>query len=403
MRIKKKQEAKEAMEENKHKITWCMLAPELLSVFLCAAGILVISLIRQKSTEEMVSSMVLGIIGVLIMGYQVRQAYLDKEFEYDNSEHYQRFWICFMLGLVGAFVCAFLPVAGWPFMPIFVLLALFCNINIGILGASVLLTISVGMSNASMSVFSLYFLSGVFAIFLFRYLNDSFKIGSKIFLALLCQLLGETAVVILLANERLSVELFVIPVANILVSGIVLLGILKLFFSMVIFKYRLKYLELNDTENAILANLRTSSKSEYMHSVHTAYFCERIAAKLSMDVEALKCAGYYHKVFAARPELVFEQDFPPAVREILAEYHSKKPVVRRETAVLLCADKMMNTIQYLISKSEDKGLNYDYIIDNVFQHFYDTGVFFQCDITLKELKTMQNIFKEEKLYYDFLR
>lgn len=391
------------MVENKRKITWRMLVPELLSVFVCAAGICAVSFIRQKSTEEMVSIMILGIIGVLILGFQVRQAYLDKELEYDNGEHYHRFWICFMMGLAGAFVCAFLPAAGWPFMPIFVLLSLFGNMNIGILGASVLLTVSVGMSNAAMSVFVLYFLSGVFAISLFRHLNDSFKIGSKIFLALLCQLLGETAVVILLANERLSVELFVIPMANIVISGIVLLGILKLFFSMVIFKYRLKYLELNDTENAVLADLRTSSKSEYMHSVHTAYFCERIAAKLSMDVEALKCAGYYHKVSEARPELASEQDFPPAVREILAEYHSKKPVIRRETAVLLCSDKMMNTIQYLISKSEDKGLNYDYIIDNVFQHFEDTGAFFQCDITLKELKTMQNIFKEEKLYYDFLR
>lgn len=404
LKRKRKQEAEETMEENRLKITWRMLVPEIVSIILAVAGIFGISLWRQKTMDEMLSNMVLGAVGVVILGFQVRQAYLEKELEYDNGEHYYRFWTCFLVGLAGAFACAFLPVAGWPYMPIFVLMALFGNMSTGILAASVLLMISVVLSGAATITFVLYFLTGLFAVSLFRHLNDNFKIGSKMFLSLLCQLLCETAVVVLLANERLSVELFVIPVANILISGILLLGILKLFSSIVIFQYREKYLELNDTENAILVEYRTSSKSDYMHSIHTAYFCERIAIKLSMDIEALKCAGYYHKVVEAHSEILEEQDFPPAVKEILLEYFDKKkPVTKKETAVLMCADTMMTTIQYLISKSEEKGLNYDYIIDNVFKHFADNGTFFQCNITLKDFKTMENIFKEEKLYYDFLR
>jgi hypothetical protein len=63
----------------------------------------------------------------------------------------------------------------------------------------------------------------------------------------------------------------------------------------------------------------------------------------------------------------------------------------------------MNTIQILITKSEGMGLDYDYIIDNVFKRFDETDAFVDCDITIKELVIMQKIFKEEKLYYDFLR
>lgn len=392
------------MEENRPKITWRKLMPELFGILLAATGILGISLLNQRGTDVILSNMVLGIVGVAVLGFHMRQAYLEQELDYDNGEHYYRFWSCFFLSMAGAFMCAFLPIAGWPYLTIFVLLALFSNMSTGLLAGTVLLTISIAVSGGAASAFFLYLLTGVFAVSLFRHLDDSFQIGSKMFLSLLCLLVCETAGVILPANERLSVESFVIPAVNIIISGILLLVIFKWFSSLVIYKYREKYLELNDTENAILAEYRSTSKEEYMHSIHTAYFCERIATKLSLNSEELKCAGYYHRIAAARPELLEEQQFPPGVREILLEYFAKEvPVTKKETAVLVCADTVMNTIQYLISKSQERGLNYDYIIDNVFKRFSETDTFIQCDITLKELRIMQRIFKEEKLYYDFLR
>lgn len=392
------------MEENRPKITWRKLLPEFFSMILVVAGTCGICLWKQKAIDEMLSSMVLCAIGVAILGFHVRQAYLEQELDYDNGEHYYRFWTCFLIGAAGSFVCAFLPIAGWPYMAIFVLLALFSNMSTGILAGTVLLIVSVILGGASVSAFLMYFLTGIFAISLFRHLDDNFTIGLKMFLSLLCMLLCETAGMVLLANERLSVDLFVIPAINLIISGILLWVILKLFSSVVIFKYREKYLELNDTENAILAEYRGKDKSEYMHSIHTAYFCERIAAKLGLNTEALKCAGYYHKVGEAHRDLLEEHQFPPEVQQILLEYFDKKKsVTRKETAVLVCADTVMSTIQYLISKSWDRGLDYDFIIDNVFKRFSETDAFGQCDISLKEIRMMQSIFKEEKLYYDFLR
>lgn len=392
------------MEENRPKITWRNYAPEICSMLLTAVGIYVLSLWRQKSLDVTLSNIIFGIVGVMVIGFHVRQAYLEQELDYDNGEHYYRFWVCVLIGIAVAFGCVFLPVAGWPYMAVFVLLALFSNMSTGILTASVLLMISVGLSEGTTITFLLYFLTGVFAVTLFRYLDKDFKIGIRMFLSLMGLLLCETAGYVLLTNERLSIELFVIPVANMIISGILLLGILKMFSTSVIFRYREKYLELNDTENKILAEYRSNARVDYMHSIHTAYFCERIAAKLALNAEALKCAGYYHKIVEKHPEKMEEQQFPPEVQSILIEYLDKKTAVKRkETAVLVCADTVMNTIQYLISKSQDRSLNYDYIIDNVFKHFAETDTFARCDITLKEIWTMQSIFKEEKLYYDFLR
>ena len=93
---------------------------------------------------------------------------------------------------------------------------------------------------------------------------------------------------VLLANEHLSLEQFLVPAANLIVSGILLLGILKIFSGTVVFRDRVKYLELNDTENQVLVKYREEDRSEYFLCVHTAYFCERIANKLELDREDRK-------------------------------------------------------------------------------------------------------------------
>jgi len=398
MNQKKKQERKE------YKISPSMYLMEGACLIMAGVGISLISLVRHVSMDVLVRNLILGLAGIAVLGFEVRQAYLFEELDYDNQEHYLRFWICFFLGMAVAFACAFLPPGGWPYLPIYVLLALFGNMSAGILGASVLLMISTLLSEVTLGIAFLYFLSGIFAITLFRKLTKDFKIGIRMFLSLLCLLLCETEGTVLMANERLNPEFLIMPFANVILSGILLLGVLKFFSSIVIYRDRIRYLELSDTENEVLSAYRTEAKNEYMHSVHTAYFCERIAARLLLDEEALKCAGYYHKVCAAHPDTLEQLEFPTCALEILKEYTShKNSIKKKETAVLLCADTVMSAIQYLVDKSKGQGIQYDSVIDAVFQRFDETNAFLECDISLKELNQIKNIFKEEKLYYDFLR
>ncbi len=56
----------------------------------------------------------------------------------------------------------------------------------------------------------------------------------------------------------------------------------------------------------------------------------------------------------------------------------------------------------LENESGDKA-DFDRIIDMLFLKLFDDGDFNGCNITVQELRAMQKIFKEEKLYYDFLR
>lgn len=390
------------MERDRRRITFWKLLPELGSMVLAAAGIYGISVWRKTAFETTLSCMVMAVLGIAVTGFHLRRQYLNDELSYDNDEHLLRFWTCFMIGLAAAFICTFLPASGWPFLALFVLLALFSNTGTGILGASTLLMIPVLVNGASAAVFFLYFVSGAFAVTLFRDMDKEFKIGIPLLLSLLCLFICETANVVLPANARLNFELFVVPAVNIIISCILLVGILKLFSTMVVYRYREKYFELNDTENQLLSHYKERARADYFQCVHTAYFCERIAQKLLLDVDALKCAGYYHKWGEELLALLEEKKFPPKAAGILKEF-AEKSYTQKETAVLVCADAVVSSIIYMFSKGQDKGIDYEQIIDAVFKRFMEKRTFRQCDISEKELNIIQKIFKEEKLYYDFLR
>lgn len=380
-----------------------LLLPEILTVLMGSAVVSLVGLFgKQLSVENALRDAVMTAFGLAVAGYFLRREVLDRHLDYDNSDHLLRFWIAVWCSLLFSAACAFLPAGGWPFLAVFVVLSLFSNLSVGIVFSGVFLMIAT-LWGQSVGIFFLYFISGVFAACLFQHLEQEFAIGIPLFLSLLCLLLCETANVVLLANEHLSLEQFLVPAANLIVSGILLLGILKIFSGTVVFKDRVNYLELNDTENQVLVKYREEDRSEYFLCVHTAYFCERIANRLGLDKDALKCAGLYHKKGWELMQQTQGMEFPAGAGEILEEYKGTKKYKKAETAVLYCSDAIVSAILLLLQKEPEKKPDYDQIIDRIFEHIRQKWIFSESDLTLRDWNRMQKIFKEEKLYYDFLR
>lgn len=392
------------MREDKKGTSRSFYAVEIMVMALGACGMWLLGKIRQLPSDRLLANCVMTLLGLAVTGFHFRREYADGALDYNNTEHGGRYWLCMGIGLLAAFVCAFLPAGGWPFLPVFVMLSLFSNLSTGVLSSSVLLLIAVLLSGAQTGsfegIYALYLVSGVFAATLFRHLENDFKAGIPLFLSLLCLLVCETANLVLVANARPDFELFVIPIVNIIISSVLLLGLLKLFFSMVVYRDREKYLDINDVENPVLVQLKQEHREKYMNCVHTAYFCERLAKQLGLDVDALKGAAYYHWM---EEETEQEKQFPLAVCDILRDYRNRKRgVQKKETAVLLCADTVVESVTYVLGQGKDKQVDYDRVIDLVFERLSEGGSFDRCDISVKELRDMQKVFKEEKLYYDFL-
>ncbi len=404
MRRRKKAEAEKNMEKDRRGVSGKLFLAEGLILLLGAGGMWFFGTLKQMEPDRLLGAVVMTVLGLAVTGFGFRREYLRGELDYDNGGHFLRFWLCMGVGLAVSFACGFLPVAGWPFLVVFVMLALFANMQIGILSASILLMMAVLLSGSGVEGFALYLISGAFAVTLFRRLESDFGFAIPLFLSCLCLLVCETACLVLPANARPEFELFVIPVVNMIVSAILLTGLLKLFSSAVVYRYRERYLDINDTENPMLTSLREMDRQAYRLSIHTAYFCERIGAKLGLDVDALKCAGYYHKMGEDLPGLMEEKKFPPAARKILEEYLSRREkVTRKETAVLICSDLVVASVSYLLEKQPGGKVDFGRAIDAIFSKLWEDKAFCCCNLTFSEFYAMQRIFKEEELYYDFLR
>ncbi|MCM1045423.1 MAG: hypothetical protein NC417_07920 [Candidatus Gastranaerophilales bacterium] len=393
------------MEENKKRLSAMLFVPELVFLPLVVVGILGISYWQQTAIDKTLSNIVMAGLGILLVGFRVRREYLDDELNYDNGEHLLRFWLFFLCGMAVAFVCVFLPVEGWPFLPVFVMLALFSSPVAGIVASAVLLMIPAMLGEAAVGAFFLYLLCGIFGVSLICRVDNELKVGIPILLSLLSLLVCEMADLILIAAKRPAVEDFVVPVANLIISGILLLGLIKIFSSQVTYQYRVQYLELNDTENDFLSAFKQSNREDYFHCIHTAYFCERLAAKLSMDVAALKCAAYYHKLVEQDPERMKKYKLPPFTRQILNEYmdYGNVAVKSRETAVLLCADMVVNKVQQVFREDPSAQPDYRRMIDEIFAAFEAQKSFYESNLTIRDLDIMHKTFRQENLYYDFLR
>lgn len=322
-----------------------------------------------------------------------------------------RFAISYGICLAVSLCCAFLPPAGWPFLVIFVMMSLFCSFLPGICGGISFLTFSVLLAGADISIFALYVLTGLLGACLFSRLDEKYRIALPLFVSLSFLFAAETACVVLFANETLKWELFLIPALNVIISLILLLILLKVYSGMEIFKYRIKYLEINDQEFELLVNIKEKDKNAYYRAVHAAYFSERIAQALSLDADAAKTAAYYANagILYKEPEKDLEKEFvsygfPPYARQLLRELTGKNTGIRhKEAAVVYMADAVISSILYLFEKKQDTKTDYAAVIETVFQKKWESGSLKNSELTFAEWNRMKKIFKEEKLYYDFLR
>lgn len=277
------------------------------------------------------------------------------------------------------------------------MMSLFCGFLPGICGGISFLTFSVLLSGADVGVFALYALTGLLGACLFSRLDEKYRIALPLFVSLSFLFAAETACVVLFANETLKWELFLIPALNVIISLILLLILLKVYSGMEIFKYRIKYLEINDQEFELLVNIKEKDKNAYYRAVHAAYFSERIAQALSLDADAAKTAAYYANagILYKEPEKDLEDafvsyGFPPYARQLLRELTGKNTGIRhKEAAVVYMADAVISSILYLFEKKQDTKTDYAAVIETVFQKKWESGSLKNSELTFAEWNRMK--------------
>ncbi len=369
-----------------------------------------VSFLYGRTAGEILRDTILTAIGTGAALFLIARAKIAGSFLYDNGDHLLRFFFCYVVCLAVACIAPLLPSSGWPFAAVFVVLYFFSNMPVGIVLSATLLMMSVLLRGADVTVFFLYLIGGLAVISLFVNVDESYKIGLPLAISAMTLLLCQTAVVVIHVNGHWSYELFIIPVLSLAVNIVAIYAVFRYFSAAVVHRESLLYMTINDQEYSLLVELKKQSLKEYYRAVHTVHFCKRIADKIGLESRVVETGGYYHRIGVLKGENTFENvkeiyeehGFPPKACRILQEYNdTHTPMESREVIVVLLSDMIISTI---MAKFEEgaQAIEYDKLIDHIFDDAMGKGAFNRSAISISDLVQMQEIFKKDKLYYDFL-
>ena len=126
------------MEENK-KAGWKQGI--ILTLLFLGTGIIAFlgTVFYRGNTENILRNVIMTMTGCGIVILSYRFCETTQLFVYENEGKYGRFTILFLLCLVAGIFYPFLPVTGWPFLVIFVLLSIFSNTITGVIVGGLLI------------------------------------------------------------------------------------------------------------------------------------------------------------------------------------------------------------------------------------------------------------------------
>ncbi len=365
-----------------------------------------------KSFREIFMLLIVSAASFGSVIFSFEQSNIYQRLHYDNGNHYARFVCMFIISIVAGCLLPFLPSGGWAVPAIALALTLFSNTTTGLMAYAGVLGICVYFSDASILIFLIYFLVGAIISILFEGLDEDYKTGVPMSVAVILYTVVMVAKIMFENQGIPDVELFIIPMINVFITILLMMAVLRLYCAAVIDKEKGKFLVINDQEFPLLAKYKEENEQLYYNAIHTAYFAEKAARMLHMDVNVAKCGGYYHKIIVAecrKEEKTLEEicqmyKFPPRAVQLLQEYNYKSLTLKmKETVVVYLADSVVSSIMYLLEKEQKNEIDYGKIATAIIRRKVDSGILNQSDISLSELGGMEKIFTGEKLYYDFLR
>ena len=355
------------MEKENKKVAFCYGG---LFIF---TGLIVLgfSYFMGKSYEAILRNTIVSMIITGTVCFLLKDACLRGEtgFSYDNYYHKMRF-VLFYAGMI-LLSCLFslVPNQFWPYMALFVILALFSNNEIGMASGVGFVIISVLLEeNGSCHELFMYVVAGIVAAALFRDLRENTAIGYKVAISLMMQVVLLFACDVLFQNRTLSFNLLIIPFINLMFNLVILMAFLNMFGLYVIRKSNDNYMEINDSEFPLLARLRETNKDEYFRAIHTAYLAERIALGLGFNDRAVKNCSYYHRIGTLFDKskwedvepIYTENNFPKEAVALLKEFieNPKNTVKSKECLTVVLSETVIASIMYMVKKDKDAKIDY---------------------------------------------
>ena len=407
--LKKTEEMTEDREERtaKRKKVLAGVLCYVLPLLFCVAA----SFLYPIPMYEKIRTIVLVTMLLMVLLFAEKRSGITKAYLYDNGARTERFYMAFWILFAIACFFPMFSKMGWPLLFFAVVLTMFSECIMGMVSYVAILSFTCMVGQVDFYTFLFYFISGVCAIVLFSVIDERFKIEIPLTLSLLCFVASLCANVVITQNANLSLQMLIVPFISLFLNAILIIMFLWYVNVSIISREKSRYQEINDPEYELMNKMKEAGKEHYFHAIHTAYLCNRIATKLSMDTDAIRAAGFYRSAGIVMGEdnmqnlmaVCKEYEFPDKVCAVLKEYKAGGRLKTKEAAVVTMSGAVIDSIMYLFAQNAKANIQYSEVIGAIFSKKMQKGIFDQCDITMYEMNQMKKILMEEKLYYDFLR
>ncbi len=392
------------MEERKRKETGFITVGILIVI--ATAGLTgSVSWFLRGSATETVRNIVVNMTGSGILVY-IMEVY-KKELKNPG-----RILFSYLAGLFACAGGAFLPSFVMPLLSFGLIFMLLSNFACGICAYALFCINITLLSSSATDVFFYFFITGLFAMAVYVHTSeDDFQIVRPLIMISCISVVLYTALSVL-KFFKLTVNMVINPAIGLFLNIFILSIALYVYKKNVVVVYKEKYKEINDTEFALLRQLKNQNKDVYFLAIHTAYLSDRIAGNLGLDRDLVKCGAYYRRIgilmdenyYEKNRELMEKNKFPPDLIDLVEEcsplnLHPK----HKEAVIVLLSDMVISSITEQIHNSPEAQIDYKKEIDSIISDIQKKAMLNECNITVNEFEQVQKYFKEETLYYDFLR
>ena len=366
----------------------------------------------MRTTDELIMLVFLAVTGCVATLYLYASEKAADKLDYDNALHKKRFYLLFFLCLAASFLLSFLPFDIWPYPLIYLAIGLFSNTTCGVVGGSVLLMITTFFSGQEdVALVLIYLLAGMIALVLFRHMDEGFLVARPMIVTLVFLYVMLVMNHTLVRKEEMTASVLLFPVINVFACLILMSVLLNFFGRHVVRQTNDMYMEINDPEYELMVNLKEQNKDGYFLAIHSAYLAERIAIDLDMDVRATKACAYYHAVCKelggedGPAAFARSKRFPEDAIRLIDEYENPPAsgYVSKEAAVVNICETLVRMIKSIFVKDKTAKVDYDAMIDKIFEHHWQKGDLNLNGISFGEMTRIRQLLKKEQLYYDFLR
>lgn len=355
----------------------------------------------QMDPYYFVRTVVFGLSLCIMTLFMYASSNIQNKLSYDDKEHPGRFFGIYLIGIICAFVFVWLPVLGWMFLFFYIALSVVSNQTTGIISATSLLVLTAMLRDVSFTTFLVFFISGIIGSVLISGIGKEFKIGIPVALSLAFQLLLMFAGDVLLQNKIIGWEDAVIPATNTILNCIVIWLFLQLYSAKVAHKEDNLYQMITDPEYEAMLQLKEEKNDLYKQSLHSAFLVERICSVLQLDNRAAKCAAYYQHFDSEQLE---SYPIPEHASELIKQLkQGPRKMIEKEAIIVYICDLTMKTILYITKQAHEKEINYERVINTLFEKQFPTLLFIHTDISFRDIEFIKRKLIEEKMYYDFLR